>query len=74
MRRIRPRVGMHTDKHSTANNGSYASAKSAIQYHRQRLVDNHIGQEQRDQNPVFSPVQQLEDSFRVLMMGFGWIA
>jgi hypothetical protein len=49
-----------TDQDCRADNGSNASAKAAIKNDRKGLVDNDVGEEEGDQNPVLPLVKKTE--------------
>lgn len=65
---------MHTDENCAAYDGSNTSAQCPVQHDRKRFVDDDVRQEQGDEYPVFSFVEQVENSLRALMLRFGDIA
>lgn len=57
-----------TNQDSGSNDSSHASTKTAVKHDGQRLVHNDVAEEQCDQNPMFSLLQKLEDSFGVPLL------
>lgn len=65
---------MLTDKDCTAYDSGNTAAQEAVQYHGKRFVNNDVGKQQGDQNPMFSPVEQSKNSCRVLVLRLGRVA
>lgn len=63
-----------TDENSTSDNGSDATAEGAVEDDRKRLVDDDIGEEQRDEDPVLALVEEIEDASGILMLRLFGIA
>ena len=50
-----------TDQDSAADYSSDASAETAVEHDGERLVDDDVGEEKRDEDPVLALVQQIEN-------------
>lgn len=57
-----------TDEDGTADDGSNASAQGAVEHDGQRLVDDDIRQEERDEHPVLPLLEQIQDPPGILML------
>ena len=55
------RAGTRTDQNSAADNGRNASAETAIEHDGERLVDDDVGEEEGDEDPVLALAEQVED-------------
>ena len=44
----------HTNKHSTADDSSYAAAEAAVQDNRKGLIDDDVRQEKSNEKPMLA--------------------
>lgn len=68
------RPGVLTDKNCTTHNSGNAAAQEAVQHHRKRFVNDDVGEQQGDEHPMLSAVEQREDSFCVFVLRFVGVA
>lgn len=66
--------GVLTDKNCTTHNSGNTAAQEAVQHHGKRFVDDDVGEQQGDEDPMLSAVEQLEDSFCVFVLRFVGVA
>lgn len=57
-----------TNEDRATNNGCDTATEGAVENDGKRFIDDDVGQEQGDENPVLSLVEELENSFGVLVL------
>lgn len=68
------RSGVLTDKNCTTHNSGNTAAQEAVQHHGKRFVNDDVGEQQGDEDPMLSAVEQREDSFCVFVLRFVGVA
>lgn len=57
-----------TNQNSGSNDSCHASTKTTVEHNRQCLVHNDVAEQQCNQNPVLSLLQELENSFGISLL------